>query len=180
MSHNNVAQWVQCWPDFHMNIPPVAQQSGRFSERDVPGTKITDRPSSDLASDLVSSVVSSVVSSGFSDRTDREEAAPHLRLLGHGRLLQPAHGVPQVPGELRLLHCPRYRCVSNRKEVDTDTGSDSGFSVLLKDTWTRAGIEPTTPRSKDGPANNWPTVTLNNDFITLLHCTFLQGNYIFD
>jgi len=31
-------------------------------------------------------------------------------------------------------------------------------SVLLKDTSTRAGIEPPTPRVKDGPATHWPTV----------------------
>jgi len=41
--------------------------------------------------------------------------------------------------------------------VDAATGSTSALSVLLKDTSTRAGIEPPTPRLKDGPADG-PTV----------------------
>jgi len=40
------------------------------------------------------------------------------------------------------------------------TGSNTGLSVLLKDTSTRAGIEPPTPWLKDRPANHWPTVVL--------------------
>jgi len=36
--------------------------------------------------------------------------------------------------------------------------TNSGLSVLLKDTWTRAGIEPPTPRLKDGPADLWHKV----------------------
>jgi len=43
--------------------------------------------------------------------------------------------------------------------VDTAAGSNSGLSVLLKDTSTRAGIEPPTPWLKDGPADLWPSVT---------------------
>jgi len=45
-------------------------------------------------------------------------------------------------------------------DVDTATGSNSGLSVLLMYTSTRAGIEPSTFWLKDGPANHWPTVTL--------------------
>jgi len=41
--------------------------------------------------------------------------------------------------------------------VDTATGSNSGSSVLLKDAWTMAGIEPPTPILKDGTADHWPT-----------------------
>jgi len=43
--------------------------------------------------------------------------------------------------------------------VDAATGSNSGLSVLLKDTSTRAGIEPPTPWLKDGPATHSPIVT---------------------
>jgi len=39
--------------------------------------------------------------------------------------------------------------------VDTATGSNSGLSVLLKGTLTRAGIEPPIPWLKDRPANHW-------------------------
>jgi len=42
--------------------------------------------------------------------------------------------------------------------VNAATGSNSGLSVLLKDTSTRAGIEPPTPWLKDGPATHWPIV----------------------
>jgi len=43
--------------------------------------------------------------------------------------------------------------------VDTATGSNSGLSVLLKGTPTRAGIEPPTLWLRDGPATHRPTVT---------------------
>jgi len=42
--------------------------------------------------------------------------------------------------------------------VDTARRSNSGISVLLKDTSTKAGIEPPTPWLKDGPPNHWSTV----------------------
>jgi len=42
--------------------------------------------------------------------------------------------------------------------VDTATSRHSGLSVLLKDTSTRAGVEPPTPWLKDGPADHWPIV----------------------
>jgi len=40
--------------------------------------------------------------------------------------------------------------------------SNSGWSVLLKDTSTRAGIEPPTLWLKNVPANHWPTVASSN------------------
>jgi len=46
--------------------------------------------------------------------------------------------------------------------VDTATESNSGLSVLLKDTSTQAGIEPHPPFIKGGPANHWPTVAHHN------------------
>jgi len=42
--------------------------------------------------------------------------------------------------------------------VDAATGRNSGLSVLLNETSTRAGIEPPTPWLKDGPATYWPSV----------------------
>jgi len=46
---------------------------------------------------------------------------------------------------LSTLHSPT---------VDTATGRKPGLSVLLKDTSTRAGIEPSTSIFKDGAANH--------------------------
>jgi len=51
--------------------------------------------------------------------------------------------------------------------VDTATGSNSGLSVLLKDTSTRAGIEPPTPWLKDGPADHHH-VTWNSSCMMLV------------
>ncbi|TNN44063.1 hypothetical protein EYF80_045748 [Liparis tanakae] len=38
--------------------------------------------------------------------------------------------------------------------VDAATGSNPGISFLLRDTWTRAGIEPPTHRLRDGRADH--------------------------
>jgi len=50
--------------------------------------------------------------------------------------------------------------------VEAATGSRSGLNALLKDTSTRAGIEPPTPWLEDGPADRWPTVTLKYTYNT--------------
>jgi len=52
--------------------------------------------------------------------------------------------------------------------VDAATGSNSALSVLLKDTWTRVGIEPPAPWLKDGPATSWPIAA------PLLQCQFVS------
>jgi len=55
--------------------------------------------------------------------------------------------------------CPLSKATYNHVTcIDTATGSNSGLSVLLKDTSTRSGIEPPTPWLKEGPATHWPTV----------------------
>jgi len=58
---------------------------------------------------------------------------------------------------------PRHYIQSDLQSytVDTATGNNAGLSVLLKETSTRAEIEPPTPWLKDRPANHWPRVTLD-------------------
>jgi len=59
--------------------------------------------------------------------------------------------------------------------VDKATGSNSGLSVLLKDTSTRAGIESPTPWLKDGPANHWPTVApIRNKLAIMINMLYFE------
>jgi len=67
----------------------------------------------------------------------------------------PARGEGRLSGASSVLPD-----IKSSYTVDAATGSNLGLSVLLKDTSTRAGIEPPTPWLKDTPAIHWPTVTL--------------------
>jgi len=61
--------------------------------------------------------------------------------------------------------------------VNTATGSNSAWSVFLKDTSSRMGIQPPTPWLKDRPANHWPTVA-HSTFMAVqnLHVSLVPNN----
>jgi len=59
-----------------------------------------------------------------------------------------------------------FKVLKDTLHVYTWLQGASGLGVLLKDTSTRARIEPPTLWLEDGPANFWPTVAPNIIIIT--------------